>query len=227
MIPTPDLSHISYEDRLHVYDPAEDTFLLLDGLEKDAEDLKDQKPLICLEIGSGSGCVSAFLGSILGPAAALYLCTDINHRASTCTLSTGKQNKIPLNPIICDLSRPLLARLRQSVDIILFNPPYVPTDQEEASYAQYGADIAGSWAGGNEGMEVTNRFLKDVGNLLSDRGRFYLVALPENNIPAIRQRMLDNFGLQCDIVIERRAGREHLHILRFSRGPVPSSEPEF
>ncbi|KAG8220073.1 hypothetical protein J3R82DRAFT_1091 [Butyriboletus roseoflavus] len=29
----------------------EDTFLLLDGLEKDAEQLKTQKPLICLEIG--------------------------------------------------------------------------------------------------------------------------------------------------------------------------------
>lgn len=101
MIPTPDLSHLTKEDKLHVYDPAgryffstlrvepgkclsEDTFLLLDALEQDAEDLKHQRPLICLEIGcvtyplyfscvrhsrnsSGSGCVSAFLGSILGP----------------------------------------------------------------------------------------------------------------------------------------------------------------
>ena len=67
MLPTPDLSHLSNDDKLHVYDPAgelhcsryrsttdisiEDTFLLLDGLEKDAEQLKTQKPLICLEIG--------------------------------------------------------------------------------------------------------------------------------------------------------------------------------
>jgi hypothetical protein len=29
----------------------EDTFLLLDGIEKDVEQLKTQKPLICLEIG--------------------------------------------------------------------------------------------------------------------------------------------------------------------------------
>ena len=31
--------------------PAEDTFLLLDSLEKDVEQLKNQNPLICLEIG--------------------------------------------------------------------------------------------------------------------------------------------------------------------------------
>ncbi|KIJ21476.1 hypothetical protein PAXINDRAFT_63754 [Paxillus involutus ATCC 200175] len=222
MIPTPDLSHLSDDDKLNVYDPAGkirycDTFLLLDGLEKDAEQLQKQKPLICLEIGSGSGCVSAFLGSILGPANALYLCTDINTRASVCTAATGEQNKIPLNPITCDLSGPLSPRLRHSVDIILFNPPYVPTDHDEASYAQDSAGIAGSWAGGADGMEITNRFLDNVGDLLSDRGKFYLVALAQNNIPEIRQKMQNSFHLNSEVVIQRRAGRENLHIVRFSR----------
>ncbi|KAG6371668.1 hypothetical protein JVT61DRAFT_9383 [Boletus reticuloceps] len=54
-------------------------------------------------------------------------------------------------------------RLRRSVDIILFNPPYVPTDREESVHAQGSAGIAGSWAGGLDGMEVTNRFLDNVG----------------------------------------------------------------
>ncbi|KAF9243826.1 S-adenosyl-L-methionine-dependent methyltransferase [Melanogaster broomeanus] len=219
MIPTPDLSHLSDDDKLNVYDPAEDTFLLLDGLEKDAEQLKDQQPLICLEIGSGSGCVSAFLGSILGPANALYLCTDINERASICTLATGRQNRIPLNSITCDLSRPLLTRLRHSVDVIIFNPPYVPTDHHEASHSQDAAGIAGSWAGGLDGMEVTNRFLDIVGELLSACGKFYLVALAQNNIPDIRQRMQEKFDLDSEIVIQRRVRREHLHIVRFSRRP--------
>ncbi|KAF9229628.1 hypothetical protein BS17DRAFT_792513 [Gyrodon lividus] len=224
MIPTPDLSHLSSDDKLHVYDPAGkihycDTFLLLDGLEKDAEQLKNQKPLICLEIGSGSGCVSAFLGSILGPANALYLCTDINKRSSICTLATGKQNKTPLDPVTCDLSRPLLTRLRHSVDIILFNPPYVPTEHDEASRAQDVAGIAGSWAGGADGMEVTDRFLDDVGDLLSDHGKFYLVALAQNNIPEIRQKMQNDFDLSSEIVVRRRVGREDLHIVRFSRNP--------
>jgi len=173
--------------------------------------------LICLEIGSGSGCVSAFLGSILGPTNALYICTDINQRASVCTFATGKQNKIPLNPITCDLSKPLLTRLRHCVDVILFNPPYVPTDHEESFHAQGDAGIAGSWAGGPDGMDITNRFLDDVGDLLSDCGKFYLVSLAQNNIPEIRERMRKKFNMNSRIALQRRAGREHLFIICFSR----------
>jgi len=80
MIPTPDLSHLTSEDYDVVYEPAgmyqeppgkkrkkkrtspliisplwslftEDTFLFLDALESDANDLKESRALICLEIG--------------------------------------------------------------------------------------------------------------------------------------------------------------------------------
>jgi len=70
MIPTPDLSHLTQQDYEHVYEPAEDTFLLLDAIEEEADKLKQLHPLVCLEVGSGSGCVSAFIGGILGSSAA-------------------------------------------------------------------------------------------------------------------------------------------------------------
>jgi release factor glutamine methyltransferase len=93
----------------------------------------------------------------------------------------------------------------------------VPTDTDEASSAQSSAGIAGSWAGGVDGMEITNRFLRDVECLLSPRGRFYLVALQQNHVSSIRSRMLEDFGLASQVVIERRAGREFLLIIRFAR----------
>ena len=40
---TPDFSHITKEDLEHIYEPAEDTFLLLDALEKDVHTLQDLK----------------------------------------------------------------------------------------------------------------------------------------------------------------------------------------
>ena len=146
-----------------------------------------------------------------------------------------------------------MERLRHLVDIILFNPPYVPTDMEEVLSARRDHGISGSWAGGADGMEITNQLLRDVEvtkmlvsnhgphscslqDLLSERGKFYLVALEENNIPEIRRRMLRDYDLQsqvsfetilqCNsyniskIVAQRRAGREFLSILRFSRADL-------
>lgn len=72
MIPTPDLSHLTRKDYDLVYEPAgtnttrpvqiipctlifsptvEDTFILLDALEKDADELRKLQPSVCLEVG--------------------------------------------------------------------------------------------------------------------------------------------------------------------------------
>lgn len=51
MIPTPDVSHLSKRDFLQVYEPAEDTFCLLDALEQDADQLRDAQPRLVVEIG--------------------------------------------------------------------------------------------------------------------------------------------------------------------------------
>ncbi|KAG6891049.1 hypothetical protein C0995_014137 [Termitomyces sp. Mi166 len=173
MIPTPDLSHLTAKDYDHVYEPAEDTFLLLDALEEDERELKDLNPSISLEIGSGSGCVSAFIGKILGPS-------------------------VMLDVINASFASPLTTRLKRAVDIILFNPPYVPTMPEEMSDAQDRRGISGSWAGGTDGMNVTNIFLDQVEELLSEQGRFYLVAVAENNVPGIQERMSRLYGLRSD-----------------------------
>ncbi|KAF8604945.1 S-adenosyl-L-methionine-dependent methyltransferase [Ceratobasidium sp. AG-I] len=217
MIPTPDLSHLTKDDLRRVYDPAEDTFLLLDALEQDATFLQELKPTVCVEVGSGSGCVSAFLGSILKDVGSLIISTDINHYASKCTAGTGSKNSVRIDPVVCDLVAPLLPRLFHHVDVLIFNPPYVPTEEEEALNAQAQGDIAGAWAGGFDGMAITNRLLDNLGNILSPRGYLYLVALKQNDPSAIIRRMEGRWEMVGEIILERRAGREHLFIIRFAR----------
>ncbi|XP_018106713.1 N-6 adenine-specific DNA methyltransferase 1 L homeolog isoform X1 [Xenopus laevis] len=101
MLPTPVYPHVGHGIFADVYDPAEDSFLLLDALEKDAEELKSSVE-ICLEVGCGSGVVSAFIASVIGQKA-WYLCTDINPKAAYCTLETAKANQLHIEPIITDL----------------------------------------------------------------------------------------------------------------------------
>lgn len=91
LIPTPSTSHLTAADFDSVYEPAEDTFILLDALEADLSLLANSR--VCLEIGSGSGCVSTFLGLVVGKSSARASfppCSSpspprANHNARQCT----------------------------------------------------------------------------------------------------------------------------------------------
>ncbi|XP_041569695.2 methyltransferase N6AMT1 isoform X3 [Taeniopygia guttata] len=203
-----------------VYEPAEDTFLLLDALERDAGSLRGARHPecsrfrvdICLEIGSGSGVVSTFLASsILGPSA-LYICTDINPMAAYCTQDTALLNNVHLQPVITDLVKGLSPRLNGKVDLLLFNPPYVVTPSEEVK----SCGIEASWAGGKQGREVMDRVFPLVPDLLSPGGLFYMVTIKENNPDEILEIMKKS-GLKGTQVLSRQAGQEMLTILRFRK----------
>ena len=49
--PTPDLSHLKWTDFEHIYEPSDDTFLLLDALEKDRSFIESRSPNMCVEVG--------------------------------------------------------------------------------------------------------------------------------------------------------------------------------
>ncbi|XP_020512572.1 methyltransferase N6AMT1 isoform X1 [Labrus bergylta] len=233
--PTPLYSHAGRGDFRDVYEPAEDSFLLIDALEKDAERLQLISPCVCLEVGSGSGVVSAFLASVIGPSA-LYLCTDVNPAAAQCTAKTASCNNVSLQPVLTSLVDSLLPRLGGKVDVLLFNPPYVVTPSEEViqlstafylllmrivkdivPFFQVGSrGIEAAWAGGKRGREVTDRFLPLVAQLLSSEGLFYLITIAENDPEEIIHSLCKH-GLKGESCLSTRAGNERLSVLRFHR----------
>ncbi|XP_075569116.1 methyltransferase HEMK2 [Pelecanus crispus] len=212
-LPTPRYEHVGRQGLFRdVYEPAEDTFLLLDALERDAARLREAGVDICLEIGSGSGVVSTFLASSIIGSSALYICTDINPMAAYCTLETALLNNVHLQPVITDLVKGLSPGLNGKVDLLLFNPPYVVTPSEEVE--SHG--IEASWAGGKKGREVMDRVFPLVPDLLSPGGLFYLVTIKENNPDEILETMKKR-GLEGTRVLSRQAGQEMLTILKFRK----------
>ena len=57
------------------------------------------------------------------------------------------------------------------MDIILFNPPYVPSSDEEL----LSNDIEAAWAGGKDGRVIIDQFIPYIPYMLSEKGRLYLL----------------------------------------------------
>ncbi len=298
----PDTSHFSYStDFESVYEPAEDSYLLMDALAMDAPALrhhlintpcdthrKDPSPIVfatppppvgsggsggsggdgnasptyecppvCMEVGCGSGLVSAFLYRVIG-SNATYYATDINPSAAQLASKTlNQQRTIATAPsaaavtttttttpaaadskssatvdatassggggvgmgsrsdvILTDLTTALQSRMAHYVDVLVFNPPYVPSDESEC----LGDGISRSWAGGVDGVAVLNQLIPRLNELLSQRAVMYLVVLPDWNKPTELFARLKAGGLtQSTLICERKAGREHLQIYRLTR----------
>lgn len=89
----------------------------------------------------------------------VFLTSDINPFACETTRKTGLQNNITrIEPIQTSLVNSLLPRLKNSIDILLFNPPYAVTPSDEVG----SLGIEASWAGGIDGREVIDELFPYV-----------------------------------------------------------------
>ena len=205
----PSLDHATFVDWNHVYEPSEDTFLLLDALFADRAALRASKTIV--EIGPGSGVVATYLAKLTRNN---VLAVDINEAACALTMRTADANGARVDVVRGDLCGALRS---YSVDALVFNPPYVPTEDEEVG----GNGIEASWAGGRNGRRVLDRLLPHVVRVLAPAGRFYVVCVAEND-PASIVSYLRARGLTGETVLRRRARNEALSVLRFVRA-APSS----
>ncbi|KAI5926771.1 methyltransferase domain-containing protein [Camillea tinctor] len=246
MLPTPDTSHVSYE---RVYEPAEDSFLLLDTLSSSSETAFLQHrfaapspcPLV-VEIGPGSGVVIGFVdaqaGALFGRADILTLAVDVSAHACAATNETVRrasgqnQNRGSyLGAAQGDLGSPLAGG---AADVLVFNPPYVPTAELPAWTAEamprLGAPtsfdddsrlLALTYAGGRDGMETTERLLGALPRLLSPRGCAYVLLCAQNRPEEVKGRVLSGLGggwrVETVGSSGKKAGWERLQIVRIWR----------
>lgn len=204
---TPYQNHINKADFDHVYEPAEDSFLLIDALEKDLEYLKKKNPTFCLEVGSGSGVIITAFGMAFPQT--FCLSTDINFKACVMSKQTADYNKVKLDTCNMDLTSSFTDNV---FDVIIFNPPYVVTESEECG----GCDITASWAGGTKGREITDRLLTMIPKKLANNGVFYLLLI-EENIPDEVVQIMSSYGYKSEIVLKRKVRNEQQLVFKFFR----------
>ncbi|KAL3850099.1 hypothetical protein ACJIZ3_011981 [Penstemon smallii] len=197
-----------------VYDPCDDSFALVDALLADRANLLEHHPSICLEIGCGSGYVITSLALLLGKEAsgAHYMATDINPHAVGVTRETLEAHGCHAELVNTDIALGLEKRLARSVDVIVVNPPYVPTPEEEVGC--FG--ITSSWAGGENGRSVIDKILPVADKLLSEKGWLYLLTLTANN-PLEICLLMRKKGYASRIILQRSTEEESLHIIKFWR----------
>jgi len=83
---------------------------------------------------------------------------------------------------------------KQLFDLIVFNPPYVPTQTGRRLRLTERLDVDGDqvWDGGSDGTEVLSRFLEESKDFLSERGRILFgvqpIFVPDHLVLATIQR---------------------------------------
>jgi release factor glutamine methyltransferase len=180
-----------------VYEPAEDSFLLADAA------LKEAKPgMRILEIGAGSGFVSAVLLANLKDIC--LIATEINPHAAHC----AKANTVEI--IRTDLFKGLKPRRQESLfDLILFNPPYLPTSKEEKvpGWLNYAFD------GGTSGRETLDRFLNEVRNYLNPGGEILVLISSITGLDIVKEKM-EKLGFKAEVVAKKKVSFEELMVIR-------------
>ncbi|CAL9191017.1 unnamed protein product [Musa hybrid cultivar] len=206
-----------------VYEPCDDSFALVDALLADREHLIEHRPRLCMELGCGSGYVISSLAIMLGElgCGVHYFATDINPDAAQVTRETLEAHGLHAEVISTDIASGLQKRLAGMIDVVVVNPPYVPTPEEEVSCK----GITASWAGGENGRTVIDRIFPVADELLSEKGWLYMVTLTANN-PTQVCRMMKEKGYASRIIVQRSTEEESLHVIKFWRDGVIANSAE-
>lgn len=179
-------ANFAFEVLKHVYEPAEDSFLFADKLQ-----IKDDSWV--LDVGTGCG----ILAVVSAKKGANTVATDINPHAVQCAKKNAELNDVANRVFV--LQGYLFSPIRRGAnfDVILFNAPYLPS--EDAARESW---IEWAWAGGPSGRNVIDKFISETQKYLKSNGEILLMQSTLSNV----KETLDRFrqkSLKAKIIAEQ------------------------
>ncbi len=183
-----------------VYPPSEDTYLLLDSIELDSND-------VFLEVGCAAGLVSLTAAKI----ARKVISVDIMFLALQNTRENLLRNDLlhRCSLIQTDLLASVI--ISEEPTVIAFNPPYLPKDGEESEI-----DLA--TVGGQAGQELTLRFLQYMSDF---NGTLYLICSSLTDMDLIRTKLIV-LGFDIEVVASKKFFFETIQVIKATRGSKES-----
>jgi release factor glutamine methyltransferase len=175
-----------------VYEPSEDSYLMLNVLEVEPGDR-------LLEMGAGTGIIALHAAR----AGAVVTAADINPHAVECARRNATRNGLELHVVLSDL----FERIEGTFDTIVFNPPYLDGDSATTNWAEK------AWAGGGDGSEVTTRFLEDAWRHLGPNGRVYMILSSLGGLRNVLMAARDRYT--AEMLEERHMFFESMFAYRF------------
>jgi len=173
-----------------VYAPAEDTYLLLSTIEVHRGER-------ALEMGCGSGLIAMHMAK----AGACVTAVDTDERAVTATRNSAVMNDLQVRTVLSDLFHEVKGRF----DLIVFNPPYLRGE------VQGQEDLC--WAGGEDGVKLTDRFLREAKDHLEPGGRLLLL-ISDDMDPAALEEALSEWRME--VLARKSLFFEELRVLKLT-----------
>ncbi|MEK6848132.1 MAG: HemK2/MTQ2 family protein methyltransferase [Nanoarchaeota archaeon] len=177
-----------------VYLPREDSHLLAKAVAEYLGNL-DKKELLSLKVldmGSGSGiqvenCLK------YGVEKKNILCVDIDKEAVELLMDKG------FRAVESDLLKDIQEK---EFNLIVFNPPYLPDDENDA-----GLDTGG----GEKGIETTIRFLRQAKKHLNKNGKIFIVASSLADLNEL-MRQTEKAGYKIKKISEKKLFFERIEV---------------
>jgi len=178
-------------DTERVYQPAEDTQLLAETAVIHVES-GDR----VLDVGTGSGFIASHVADETG---ASVLGSDLNPHACRQARAAG----IPV--VRADQLTPFRDG---AFDVVVFNPPYLPTDPDK----EWDDWMEAALSGGQDGREVIEPFLADLRRVLAPDGDAFVLVSSVTGVDAVRDIARSN-GLTTMEAADESHSYERLVVL--------------
>ncbi|MCS7122252.1 MAG: methyltransferase [Archaeoglobaceae archaeon] len=176
-----------------VYEPAEDSELLLDAALKEIKEFDE-----VIEVGAGSG----FVAEKIAKKCKYLITTEINPFAAEILRSKG------LDVVVTDVAK----GIKKKFTLALFNPPYLELEKElkRGDFLDLAID------GGKHGIKVISKFLDQLKDFLHEDGRAIFISSSQNE-PYVFD-LIKEKGYSFRVIAERNLFFEKIYaILVFSK----------